>query len=206
MLRKVWALQAATYWNQIENVQILLEHRAIMDEYTVLYAKSPEAFQLLLNHGLDIDHPVHFAHVPLITIYTYCAGSSQKAVGAIQANASSMATSGWALEVAAYLCDPIIVDTLIEYGASINNSCSTNCALIRKDTRILMMEHLVRRSADINRFGWPVDLAYGGTTLAFAAKHGLLEETRWMLDRSADIGIVDEYGDGALEHAKFKEH
>ncbi|KAE8384290.1 hypothetical protein BDV23DRAFT_189352 [Aspergillus alliaceus] len=162
MLRKVWALQAATYWNQIENVQILLEHRAIMDEYTVHYAKSPEAFQLLLNHGLDIDHPVHFAH----------------AVGAIQANASSMATSGWALEVAAYLCDSIIVDTLIEYGASINNSCSTNCALIRKDTRILKMEHLVRRSADINRFGWPVDLAYGGTTLAFAAKHGLLEETR----------------------------
>lgn len=95
--------------------------------------------------------------------------------------------SGGALETAARFFDTVIVDILIEHGAKIENSFAFQYAMFRDGGyRRTMMEHLLRRGFDVNRFGFIPSLPYGGAALHVAVNLNLPEEVRWLVDHGAD--------------------
>lgn len=61
-------LEKATSGNHIPVMRYLLETGAIITELTVYKAKSREAYQALLDHGLEVNNPMPFASVPLMCV------------------------------------------------------------------------------------------------------------------------------------------
>lgn len=75
---------------------------------------------------------------------------------------------------------------LLAHGAKLENSLVLHRALMRSgsgdssssDDRIAMLYHLVRRGADVNKFGYHPLLHHDGTALHIAAIFGQIDEAR----------------------------
>lgn len=59
-------LRDAVTNSHIEVIRFLLEHNVIIDRLVVRAARSPEAFELLFEHGLDVNQIMGLELVPLM--------------------------------------------------------------------------------------------------------------------------------------------
>lgn len=99
--------------------------------------------------------------------------------------------SGAALEIAVLNKNISSFDILLDHGAKMENALVLHTVCIDRDGLIPMMEHLVRRGADVNKFGYHYFLDHGGTPLLMAAKTGDAEKARWLVEHGADPLIPD---------------
>lgn len=123
--------------------------------------------------------------------------------GAIQPFSRPENNSGAALELAAWVCDMVIFELLLEHGAKLENSLALHRAMMRSSNdRIVFAERILSYGADINRVGYlsPVP-RQGGTALAVAARLGTLDQIRWLLEHGADYYISTSHGRTAADYA-----
>ncbi|KAL1983719.1 hypothetical protein VTN96DRAFT_9975 [Rasamsonia emersonii] len=193
-------LMAAAEADHVETMRCLLEHGAVIDEPTVFRTRSPAAFQVLMDYGFGVNDPLSWGLVPLISVVTKDDESllqwflSQGADPNLAGPDPPVPNSGGALEAAAQCASTAIVDMLLAQGAKLENSLVLHRALMRSSSdRIAMMDHLVRRGADVNKYGYHPLLHHGGTP-HMAAILGEIEEAQWLLDHGADPAIADEMG------------
>jgi hypothetical protein len=59
-------LKEATRGDQPAMMEFLLENGAVIQTWTVEAASSQPAWEVLLKHGLDVNNPMPWAHVPLM--------------------------------------------------------------------------------------------------------------------------------------------
>ncbi|KAJ5369514.1 hypothetical protein N7509_014126 [Penicillium cosmopolitanum] len=75
--------------------------------------------------------------------------------GAIQPFSRPENNSGAALELAAWVCDMVIFELLLEHGAKLENSLALHRAMMRSSNdRIVFAERILSYGADINRVGY----------------------------------------------------
>ncbi|GLB00254.1 hypothetical protein AtubIFM57143_009300 [Aspergillus tubingensis] len=114
--------------------------------------------------------------------------------------------SGAVLGMASRRSSPLIVDLLLEHGANIRTSNVLHYAACRKDGRAIpIMEHLLQRGADVNEFGYPAFLHFGGTPLHAASYQGNLPAVNWLLEHGANPGVEDAQGSKPLDLAALEE-
>ncbi|CAL5872865.1 uncharacterized protein PFLUO_LOCUS7134 [Penicillium psychrofluorescens] len=200
------ALTEAAKADQPVIMELLLERGATIQTWTVYAAKSQAAWEILLKHGLEINNPMPWALVPLISVVVkndaallrwYLSLGADPNLGPpdtrrkgfVDSDDVPVPSSGAALEEASRFCDTCIVDILVEHGAKLENSLALHSALVRQEKRIPVMEHLLDLGVDINHFGWLPPLAHGGTALHLAAYRGQVEEVQWLLEHGADPEI-----------------
>ncbi|RJE24040.1 ANK [Aspergillus sclerotialis] len=199
-----YGLKQATTADHVAVMRRLLETGAIIIGRTVEAAQSRDAYQALLDHGLEVNNPMPFAYVvarndpPLLRWFLSLGADPNLgppdtySKGFVGGNDPPVPNSGGALETAAQQCDTIIIDILAEHGAEIKNCLALQYAMMRNDGyRLTMLDHLARRGFDINRFGYLPTLPHGGTALHVAGNMGLAEEARWLIDHGADptVGV-----------------
>lgn len=112
-------------------------------------------------------------------------------------DSSYVETSGAVLEQAAKSASPAIVDVLLEHGANLQNSRAIHNALLRKTAAdvVEMLEHLVKRGADVNQLAFHMQgFHWGARPLNIAAEMGKLEPIRWLLEHGADPTATDRMG------------
>lgn len=106
-------------------------------------------------------------------------------------------TSGAVLERASNSASPAIIDILLEHGANLHNSRAIHEALYRDTSAdvIEMLDHLVKRGADVNHLAIHMrGFRWGARLLNIAAEIGRLEPIQWLLEHGAAPTATDRYG------------
>ncbi|KAB8072308.1 hypothetical protein BDV29DRAFT_158654 [Aspergillus leporis] len=149
--------------------------------------KTPEASQVLFDHGLKINGTVNFCSVPLMEVVY------KNDPFLLRWFHFKGATPNLAPPDTRESCDLAIVEILIEHGAKLENGLLYHPALCRyKDEECIpMMEHL-KRGADINKFGWIEGVHHEGTALTYAAHCSLTEEAGWLLEHG-NLATTDPF-------------
>lgn len=99
-----------------------------------------------------------------------------------------------------------MIDILLEHGAILENSRAINVAMFRETNAdvIMMVEHLLKRGADINQLAYCVGGHYwGARPLCLAAGLGNMELIHWLLDHGADPVAGDRMGLPPLGFADY---
>ncbi|KAJ5818620.1 hypothetical protein N7474_004211 [Penicillium riverlandense] len=217
------ALTEAAKADQPVIMELLLEKGATIQTWTIYAAKSQAAWEILLKHGLEINNPMPWALVPLISVVVkndaallrwYLSLGADPNLGPpdtrrrgfVGSDDVPVPESGAALEEASRFCDTLIIDILVEHGAKLKNSLALHNALMRREGRILIMEHLLHLGVDVNHFGWLPPLAHGGTALHLAAYRGQVEEVQWLLEHGADPEIKGRMQMMPEDYALLQEH
>lgn len=101
-----------------------------------------------------------------------------------------------ALQVVASIASTEIVDILIEHGAQ-PESMAMHYALhpSNQDSRLSMMNHLLRRGVGINNFGNAPTVRAGGTPLFTAGTASQLTDVWWLLDHGLTRGSRMDLGE-----------
>ncbi|KAL2004898.1 hypothetical protein VTN00DRAFT_3171 [Thermoascus crustaceus] len=145
-------LRTAAKVDHVETMRRLLEHGAIMDQSVVFGTRSPSGFQVLINHGFRVNDPMGWGYCPLMQVVEK--NDEIASDNPIKGDNLPVPNSGGPHEVAAQCCSTKIVDILLDHGARIENSLVLHRAALRRTSEsIPMMEHLVRRGADVNKRG-----------------------------------------------------
>ncbi|KAJ5826242.1 hypothetical protein N7474_003380 [Penicillium riverlandense] len=206
-------LQEAAQADQLEIMQLLLENGAEIDEGVIIKARTIPAFQLLIKHGMQVNQPLSWGHVPLMYVVLknderllgwFLAQGANPNLGPSDTNTQRgfvgpedqpVPNSGGPLEMAVLTKNPKIVDILLSYGAEMQNALVLHTLIFAdRNNWAKMMEHLVRHRVDINKFGYHPFLDNGGTPLLMAAKAGDVDQGRWLIEHEANPLIPDGSG------------
>lgn len=203
--------------DKIDAVKDLLQQGVEISDETRRLARSPAVWQLLLDHGVEIN-PYPSAETPLL--YVFSTYTSENLLGAVAKLSRDIVKRNdpdllrWiltkdpkpnlkrALELAAGSCDPIIIDVLLEHGAKIENCLAMHDAATRWDGRgITMLDHLLQRGFDINTFESLSGFYGKASPLCVTAMAGRRAETEWLLEHGADPRLKNEFGTNAVDCA-----
>lgn len=124
-------------------------------------------------------------------------------------DSSYVETSEAVLEQAAESASPAIIDILLEHGANLQNSRAIHEALHRETIAdvIEMLEHLVKRGADVNHLAFHMHgFHWGARPLNIAAEIGNLEPIRWLFEHGADPTATDLMGISPCGNAQLFEN
>ncbi|OJJ77415.1 hypothetical protein ASPBRDRAFT_202394 [Aspergillus brasiliensis CBS 101740] len=219
-------LREAARGDHIETMRYLLHAGANAQSPTVVdEVHSPEALQALLDHGLTFQtqlYPLNI--VPLVYIVnkndpwllrwcleqgadpTFGCPNAQSFDDLEKLDQSPTKGSGAVLAMASRRSSPEIIDLLLDYGANIHNNDVLHYAACRRGERAIpIMEHLLQCGADVNEFGYPAFLHFGGTPLHAASYQGNLPAVRWLLEHGANPGLEDSQGSTPLGIAALEE-
>ncbi|GKZ36056.1 hypothetical protein AbraIFM66950_006931 [Aspergillus brasiliensis] len=219
-------LREAARGDHIETMRYLLRAGAKAQSPTVVdEVHSPAAVQALLDHGLTFETQLYPLNtVPLVHIVnkndprllrwcleqgadpTFGCPNAQSFNDLERPDQPPMRGSGAVLGMASRRSSPEIIDLLLDHGANIHNSNVLHYAACRRDGRAIpIMEHLLQRGADVNEFGYPAFLHFGGTPLHAASYQGNLPAVRWLLQHGANSGLQDSQGSTPLDIAALEE-
>ncbi|RAH52298.1 ankyrin [Aspergillus piperis CBS 112811] len=219
-------LREAAQGDHIDTMRHLLNAGAKPQSPSVVdEVHSVEAVKALLEHGLTFETRLHPLNtVPLVHLVkrndvrlvhwcleqgadpTFGCPNAQSFNDLEKPDQSPKKGSGAVLGMASRRSSPEIVDLLLDHGANIHSSNVLHYATCRKDGRALpIMDHLLRRGADVNEFGYPAFLHFGGTPLHAASYQGNLPAVKWLLEHGADPGVEDAQGSKPLDLAALEE-
>ncbi|OJZ84824.1 hypothetical protein ASPFODRAFT_62699 [Aspergillus luchuensis CBS 106.47] len=219
-------LREAAQGDHIDTMRHLLNAGAKPQSPSVVdEVHSVEAVKALLEHGLTFETRLHPLNtVPLVHLVkrndvrlvhwcleqgadpTFGCPNAQSFNDLEKPDQSPKKGSGAVLGMASRRSSPEIVDLLLDHGANIHSSNVLHYATCRKDGRALpFMDHLLRRGADVNEFGYPAFLHFGGTPLHAASYQGNLPAVKWLLEHGADPGVEDAQGSKPLDLAALEE-
>ncbi|GKZ74253.1 ankyrin-2 [Aspergillus niger] len=219
-------LREAAQGDRIETMRYLLNAGAKPQSPTVVdEVHSAEAVKALLDNGLTFETQLHpLGTVPLVHIVkkndqrlvhwcleqgadpTFGCPNAQSFNDLEKPDQSPTKGSGAVLGMASRRSIPEIVDLLLDHGANIHNSNVLHYAACRRGgLAIPMMEHLIQRGADVNEFGYPAFLHFGGTPLHAASYQGNLLAVKWLLEHGAKPGVEDAQGSRPLDLATLEE-
>lgn len=110
-----------------------------------------------------------------------------------QPRSLSVTDSGAALNTAATMSSPAVIDLLIQHGAKLENSLPLHAAAtadVKPDgERIPMMAHLLQLGVDINGTDESRGMAAFGTPLHHAVRWARMDAVRFLLMKGADVRV-----------------
>ncbi|PYH73166.1 ankyrin repeat domain-containing protein [Aspergillus vadensis CBS 113365] len=219
-------LREAAQGDHIDTMRHLLNAGAKPQSPSVVDGvHSAEAVKALLDHGLTFETRLHPLNtVPLVHIVkkndqqlvhwcleqgadpTFGCPNAQSFNDLEKPDRSPTKGSGAVLGMASRRSSPVIVDLILEHGANIRTSNVLHYAACRKDGRAIpIMEHLLQRGANVNEFGYPAFLHFGGTPLHAGSYQGNLPAVNWLLEHGANPGVEDAQGSKPLDLAALEE-
>ncbi|EPE24770.1 Ankyrin repeat-containing protein [Glarea lozoyensis ATCC 20868] len=210
-----WGLYTALSSGRDDVANLLLNQGVPVDQYALLETKTKECFQVLLDHGWNINGPIEFGdtilpHVLALKdesllewmlskgLNSYLGPPGIRLVPANRGKVQPVPGSGiGALHAAATHSTPAVLDILISHGLKFENLSllpSTVASYFLSTTeRIAMMEHLLKLGVDVNQKGHVSVSNYpGGTALHAAAFWGRLLEAQFLSEQGADVRRGDD--------------
>ncbi|KAK3169887.1 hypothetical protein OEA41_009271 [Lepraria neglecta] len=185
--------------NQVENIDAIIIMAAVK-------AESIPIFEILFEHGWDVNAPLGFGHTPLVNLlhneqlarWLLAHGVDPNLDPPFNAYARSdpITNSGNTLDVPAAMSNPAFFDLLPRHCTTLENCAPLHSAVegMGNSTdggRIPMMEHLLRLSLDINDFDECRGGSIVGTPLHCAIRQGAVDKVRFSVRKGS--GYADEY-------------
>lgn len=197
-------LISAIVHKQLNIIKYLLDGGAVIDASVTAFAAkaaSQPIFEILVSHGWDVNSPFMGGHTALVqcihdeavTKWLLDHGADPNLGPPLnpQPRSFSVTDSGAALNTAAAMSSPAIIDLLIQHGAKLKNSLPLHAAAttdVKPDCeRIAMMAHLLQLGVDINGTDESRGMAAFGTPLHHAVRWARMDAVRFLLMRGADV-------------------
>ncbi|OCK73182.1 ankyrin, partial [Lepidopterella palustris CBS 459.81] len=213
-------IYGAKYAGKADHVDVLrylLDNGASWDNMDVISSvNSIAAFEVLVDHGFDVNQVLPFGDVPLPNIvgrndvpllHWFLDHGANPNLGIPlyrdKCDAPPDQNSGCALNVAANCSTPAVFDLLLDRGARIENSIPLHRAAESSDRpsgeRIPMMEHLIKLGIDVNGDDHVRGMYSRGKPLKCAAEWGRIVEVKFLLEHGADPFMKSAWGRSAMD-------